>query len=428
MLQSIGGKIIAISFGKRGMRRLLEESSTSCYSVPSTSSSTLALSTVTQLTQLSLSDDPKTGPRSCSFTASSNLKKPLPRQKWRSSTESSLASSSGNSSMSSTGCFFSPVELDEFFVAPNADAGEIESFAMIPTISVGSPTKTGFFEKIKTVFRPRINSKSSVQSVKTSCSSQAEDLGDNWIHVSYYEYANRVGEVFKSSSSEVSITGNNEKSSNSGFHLGAMMKSNRDQTVRRIRSTIKDGIRFYNRNGDIFVHCLSDLPVFVQAPLSAHSRGEHPATVYRLAPGHAMSVFPLNVLENLMCEAQKRGPEAILALQRTCTMRVSFGKGWGKDYRLQNVLGVPAWIEVQFVSALADLDELHARHRILDDFSEAELLEETEEETEITQFSSLTVTVKKIFTKKQLPNTFAKKKELSLLLKSRPKKFNSGKT
>lgn len=104
--------------------------------------------------------------------------------------------------------------------------------------------------------------------------------------------------------------------------------------------------------------------------------------------GHAMSVFPLNVLENLMCEAQKRGPEAILALQRTCTMRVSFGKGWGKDYRLQNVLGVPAWIEVQFVSALADLDELHARHRILDDFSEAELLEETEEETEITQFSS----------------------------------------
>ena len=67
--------------------------------------------------------------------------------------------------------------------------------------------------------------------------------------------------------------------------LGSLAKPNRTPLVREIRSYIRDGIRFYNRNGDVYLDCLANLPVFVQAPLYAHCNGEHLATVYRLEPG-----------------------------------------------------------------------------------------------------------------------------------------------
>lgn len=101
--------------------------------------------------------------------------------------------------------------------APNANAEDIQSFAGCSQgNNVGSPTKSGFFDKIKTVFRPRIGSKSSVQSVK----SNAEDLGEQWISIFYYEYAERVGEVFNSSGSEISITGNRERHTNFDMNIG----------------------------------------------------------------------------------------------------------------------------------------------------------------------------------------------------------------
>lgn len=62
------------------------------------------------------------------------------------------------------------------------------------------------------------------------------------------------------------------------------MKGNRTPPVRDIRASIGDGVRFYNRNGDIYIDCLSNLPIFVQAPVHAYSRGDHLTTVYRIPP------------------------------------------------------------------------------------------------------------------------------------------------
>lgn len=147
-------------------RSLLEESSSSsCLSVeaPSTSSSTLALSTTTQVTRLSLQDEsnvPIAGPRSCSFSITSTIprKKQRPRSnsrpKWRSSTESSLGSSSGSSRTDSH--HFPSLSLQDDFGVPNADP---EDMATCSNLIIDSPSKSGFFEKIKTVFRPRIGSK-----------------------------------------------------------------------------------------------------------------------------------------------------------------------------------------------------------------------------------------------------------------------------
>lgn len=100
-----------------------------------------------------------------------------------------------------------------------------------------------------------------------------------------------------------------------------------------------------------------------------------------------MCVFSANIFDTLIYEAQRRGPEAVIALQQMCNIRVSFGRGWGSDYRVQKVLGLPCWVEIALTGAMTELDELLTtvqRRRFLTQdesgFSENEVLEETEEE------------------------------------------------
>jgi len=257
---------------------------------------------------------------------------------------------------------------------------------------IDSPSKSGFFEKIKTVFRPRIGSKSSVQSVKTNSSNNGEDLGENWVAVYYYEYAERVGEVYESSCSEFFITGNCEKSNNCYYNLGSVQKANRAPGLQKIRSNIGEGVRFYNKIDGIYVDNRSSHPAFIQAPVRARQRGDHLTTVYRLLPGHGFIVFPSSTFEYMTMEAQREGPEAVQALKQLCRVRVSFGKGWGDNYRVRYALGLPVWVEILFIAAMDELDDLALTLRRLQNQEaftncETDLLEETEEEAELTNFS-----------------------------------------
>jgi hypothetical protein len=123
-------------------------------------------------------------------------------------------------------------------------------------------------------------------------------------------------------------------------------------------------VKFYNRNGDVFIDCLSNFPIFVQAPLYAHAMGQHLATVYRVTPGCSMQIFSARKFDYLIFEAQRRGLEAIAALQQICCFRLSFQKGWGENYQIQTVLELPVWIEVLFTGALHELDVLLTEAKI----------------------------------------------------------------
>uniref|UniRef100_A0AC34FMR3 MH2 domain-containing protein n=1 Tax=Panagrolaimus sp. ES5 TaxID=591445 RepID=A0AC34FMR3_9BILA len=101
----------------------------------------------------------------------------------------------------------------------------------------------------------------------------------------YYEYSEKVGETYKSSATEISITGFGDSSNNFRLNLGSIAKPNRNASIRHVRENIREGAKFYNLNGDVFIDCLSSSPIFVQAPLYAHFMGQHLATVYRIAPG-----------------------------------------------------------------------------------------------------------------------------------------------
>uniref|UniRef100_A0A914DEI6 MH2 domain-containing protein n=1 Tax=Acrobeloides nanus TaxID=290746 RepID=A0A914DEI6_9BILA len=108
-----------------------------------------------------------------------------------------------------------------------------------------------------------------------------------WCHVFYYEFNERIGEPFKGDRNEVIVDGFCAPSESSRFCLGALGNVNRNPVVVNARRQIGRGCRIYSQNdGNIYVDCVSDSPIFVQSPIYAASARDHLATVYRLPHGN----------------------------------------------------------------------------------------------------------------------------------------------
>lgn len=217
--------------------------------------------------------------------------------------------------------------------------------------------------------RYRHNSQNSLNSVQPnpifiSCdqvSKQSSEMPttDNWCTIAYHELSSRIGEMFhvKRKDRRVTIDGFTEPSvKNNRFSLGVLNNINRSEVTRNVRQHIGKGIEVHWVNNVVMLKCVSENPVFVQSPNCNQKHGWNIATVVKVPKGCCLAIFDMDVFAKTLADEVKKGFEEVFALSKMCTVRISFVKGWGREYRRQSIMNTPCWIEIRLNGPLKWID------------------------------------------------------------------------
>ncbi|CBY31441.1 unnamed protein product [Oikopleura dioica] len=178
----------------------------------------------------------------------------------------------------------------------------------------------------------------------------------NWCTVSYYETGNRLGKQFEITVPFLTIDGFTNPSEEDRICLGNISNPNRDSTIKMTRTNIGRGIQISYQLGEVTIRNVSEASIFVQSQNMNRFFGADPKTVVKINAGQSAAIFNNQSFAGILSDSVNHGFEAVYDLTKMCSIRISFVKGWGSEYRRQHVTSVPCWIEMHLNGPLQWLD------------------------------------------------------------------------
>ncbi|XP_078718300.1 mothers against decapentaplegic homolog 6-like [Lampetra fluviatilis] len=117
------------------------------------------------------------------------------------------------------------------------------------------------------------------------------------------------------------------------------------QTAQRSRARVGAGLLVSCEPDGVWAYNRGELPVFVNSMTLDTTVGRAPVS-HRLPTGHSVKIFDPEQARSMQRAlarlAQGERPRDLYSV------RISFGKGWGRDYSRQCVLDCPCWLELFF--------------------------------------------------------------------------------
>ena len=187
---------------------------------------------------------------------------------------------------------------------------------------------------------------------------------DSWCRIDYFELNSKVGRTFKAKTANQTIT--IDGFSNLGniadhLSLGQLTNISRSLDTEEVRRNIGNGAELIYTDGNLRVKCLSEKPIFVQSLSMNHRFGWHPETVTKLPSQCWLDIFNKNEFIDLLNVAAEKGYDDVNKLSQMCFIKLSFVKGWGIEFRIQEVSSVPCWIEITLLEPLQMIDKVITR-------------------------------------------------------------------
>ncbi|OCT69599.1 mothers against decapentaplegic homolog 6 [Xenopus laevis] len=190
---------------------------------------------------------------------------------------------------------------------------------------------------------------SSIRGRQDTTLSRSTNRDGYWCKLAYWEHRTRVGRLYNVSEPSVNIFHDLPKGS--GFCLGYLHSETRNETVRRTRKKIGQGLTLSREHDGIWVYNRSEHPIFVNSPTLAPVSGRG-QSVYKVLPGYSIKVFDseqgvsmsgYNYLGDGPCDPH--------------SVRISFAKGWGSSYSRQFITSCPCWLEILLSPSRYSRDE-----------------------------------------------------------------------
>ncbi|XP_075699366.1 mothers against decapentaplegic homolog 6-like [Rhinoderma darwinii] len=208
-----------------------------------------------------------------------------------------------------------------------------------PTVSLSYKTREAARPVLsKAALAESGSSRYNVRGLHDTTLSRGSIRDGQWCKLAYWENRTRVGRLYPVTEPSVHIFHDLPKAS--GFCLGFLGSEPRNETVRRTRKKIGQGLVLSRQQGEVWVDNHSEHPIFISSPTLAtvSARGQ---AVLKVLPGYSIKVFDAERAANLLGRSDLGdGP---------CdphSVRISFAKGWGARYSRQFITSCPCWLEI----------------------------------------------------------------------------------